>query len=115
VGINTVPIDWQIAGNGDFNGDGRSDILWRNSTTGQNWLYLMNSATIASSLGINTVPIDWQIAGNGDYNGDGMADILWRNDLTGQNWMYMMASATIASSVGVNTLAGPEWQAINTD
>ncbi|NJM24117.1 MAG: hypothetical protein HC907_38970 [Richelia sp. SM1_7_0] len=26
---------------GDFNGDGRADVLWRNSTTGENALWLM--------------------------------------------------------------------------
>src|SRR5207249_781877 len=28
----------------DFNGDGKSDILWRNSTTGANVIWLMNGA-----------------------------------------------------------------------
>ena len=55
VGINTVPTIWNIVGDGDYNGDGKSDILWRSSTTGQNWMYLMNGATISNSLGINTV------------------------------------------------------------
>src|SRR5437773_7624943 len=30
----------------DFNGDGRADILWRNSSTGENYLWLMNGTTI---------------------------------------------------------------------
>ena len=57
---NTVPTyihkGGGIAMPGDYNGDGKSDILWRNSATGQNWMYLMDGATIASSLGVNTVP-----------------------------------------------------------
>jgi len=105
-GINTVanPDLWKIAGHGDYDGDGRSDILWRNSSTGQNWIYLMNGASIASSVGVNTVPVVWEIAGNGDYNGDGKSDILWRNSSTGQNWMYLMNGSTIVSSVGINTV-----------
>ena len=40
--VNTVAdMNWAIAGDGDYNGDGNADILWRNRTTGQNWLYLM--------------------------------------------------------------------------
>jgi hypothetical protein len=88
----------------DFDGDGKSDILWRNSSTGQNWLYEMNGATIANSAGVNTVPIAWEIVGDGDYNGDGKSDILWRNSSTGQNWLYEMNGATIANSAGVNTV-----------
>ena len=83
---------------GDINFDGKADILWRHSGTGQNWAYLMNGASIDSSVGINTVPTVWNIVGNGDYDGDGDADVLWRNSSTGQNWMYLMDGATIASS-----------------
>ena len=49
LGVNTVAEpDWKIVGNGDYDGDGNADILWRNSVTGQNWMYLMNGATIAA-------------------------------------------------------------------
>ena len=100
----------------DHDGDGKTDILWRNTLTGQNWLYLMNGATIASSVGINTVSnLDFYIADNGDYNGDGKADILWRNGVTGQNWMYLMDGAVIAQSVGVNNVSNLDWQIVNVD
>jgi hypothetical protein len=95
---------------GDLNFDGKADILWRNTSTGQNWLYTMNGAAIDGNAGINTVSSqNWQIVGNGDYDGNGTADILWRNSVTGQNWMYLMNGATISSSVGVNTVADTNW------
>ena len=103
------------AQSGDSNGDGRADILWRNSITGQNWMYLMDGATIIGSTGINTVAgVEWEIVGTADYNGDTKADILWRNSTTGQNWMYLMDGATIVSSSGVNTVVGSDWKVVGT-
>jgi len=39
---------WVIQGIGDFDGDGRSDILWRH-TGGALYVWQMNGSTIASS------------------------------------------------------------------
>jgi len=40
--------NWKIAGIGDFDGDGKSDVLWRKlETPAENYIYLMNGATIA--------------------------------------------------------------------
>ncbi|MEO8141377.1 MAG: M10 family metallopeptidase C-terminal domain-containing protein, partial [Sphingomicrobium sp.] len=65
----------------DFNGDGRSDILWRN-IDGQmsNWLGQANGGFVQNNANAAAVvPTSWQIAGTGDFNGDGRDDILWRN------------------------------------
>ena len=75
----------------DFNGDGKSDILWRNGSTGANSIWLSaNSATkqaVASLL-----DLAWTVVGSGDYNGDGRADIQWRNGATGANSYWPSAN-----------------------
>jgi len=71
-----------VGARGDFNGDGRDDILWRNvdGTVG-NWLSTAGGATqYNAAAGLMPAPVDWHIVGIGDLNGDGRADILWRND-----------------------------------
>lgn len=103
----TDPTDdtsFRRSGRGDLDGDGRSDILWRNNVSGQNWSYLMDGSSLFASESINTVGTIWTIAGTGDYNGDGKADILWRHGGTGQNWLHLMDGSTIMSSVGINTV-----------
>ena len=74
-----------------------ADILWRNSTTGQAYIWLMNGATIASQAGLTPSPPTWNILGVGDFNGDGKADILWQNATTGQAYIWLMNGTTIAS------------------
>ncbi len=34
--------NWQVAGIGDFDGDGKADVLWRNSASGENYIYFMD-------------------------------------------------------------------------
>src|SRR5437762_10041154 len=81
---------WQVTGIGDFDGDDRADILCRNSSTGQNYIYAMNGLTIATEGYLRAGALAWQVKGIGDFDGDHKADILWRNSSTGENYLYVM-------------------------
>src|SRR5438445_139772 len=95
----------------DFDGDCKSDVLWRNSATGEDYLWLMNGRTIATGGYLRTVSDPaWQIVGTGDFDGDGKADILWRNAVTGENYLYLMNGWTIASEGYLRTVADQAWQ-----
>ena len=112
--IRTVAdLNWQVAGIGDFDGDGKSDILWRNAVTGENYIYFMDGLVIKPSEGyLRTVSdVAWQIAGIGDFDGDGKADILWRNTSTGQNYLYPMNGTGIKPGEGfLRTVADLNWK-----
>jgi hypothetical protein len=69
----------QAATVNDFNGDGKSDILWRNDG-GPMAIWDMNDGNLLSSNPLGSVPANWKVAGTGDFNGDHKTDILWRND-----------------------------------
>ncbi len=89
----------------DFNGDGKSDLLWRNMRSGMNLIW--RSALSASQQAVATVSdLGWKIAGVADFNGDGKSDILWRHESTGSN-VYWNAgnSATFVALTSAGTVA----------
>src|SRR5438876_1095452 len=95
----------------DFDGDGKDDILWRNSATGENYIYFMNGTVVRTGGFLRTVAdLNWTIAGVGDFDGNGKADILWRNTSTGQNYIYFMDGTTIKSEGLIRTMADLKWQ-----
>ena len=97
----------------DFDGDGMSDILWRNSANGQNWLYTMDGAVIETTNYINTISnLDWKFVGTGDYDNDGDSDIVLRNSATGQNWLYQMDGSTIDVSTQINIVPNLDWEIV---
>ena len=106
-GGNTVAPDnsWNVAGIGDFNGDGKSDVLWRN-TNGSLIDWTMNGSQVTTSqqvtLGGSAAAPDssWSVAGIGDFNGDGKSDILWRNT-NGSLIDWTMNGSQITSSQAV--------------
>ncbi len=97
---------WNVAAISDFSGDGRSDVLWRN-TSGQTVLWTMNGSTITGSASptvagtaVNPDP-SWSVAGAGDFNGDGASDILWRS-ASGALVLWSMNGTSIIGSEYVN-------------
>jgi glucose/arabinose dehydrogenase len=104
--------DWQVAGVGDFDGDGKSDILWRNQVSGENYIYPMLGVAIKPTEGyVRTVSdLNWQVAGVGDFNGDGKDDIVWRNSSTGETYVYLMTGNAIAGEGYLRTVADQGWQ-----
>jgi hypothetical protein len=85
----------------DFNGDGKSDIAWRDGTNLAFWL--MNGAGVTSAGGVSGLPSTWSIVGQRDFNGDGKADLLLR-DTSGNIVMWFMNGTTVASTANVGNI-----------
>jgi hypothetical protein len=104
---------WHVVGVGDFNGDGMSDVLWRNDNgLFGDWLGQANGGfTDNSANSLVGVPTDWHVVATGDYNGDGIDDVLWRNDngLTG-NWLGRSDGGFTVNAANSLVLVDTHWQ-----
>jgi len=93
---------------GDFNADGKADILWNNAATGQNVMWLMNGGVFGSAAAINSANSVWTAVAQSDFDGDGKSDILWRNKTSGQNVIWFMNAGLLVNAVAINS-ALPAW------
>jgi AMMECR1 domain-containing protein len=59
--LPTVPVEWHIAGVGDFNGDGFADLVWEDTITGQRGIWLLKNGVLSSSINLPAVPVEWKI------------------------------------------------------
>ena len=106
--------DWHVADVGDFDGDGKADILWRVGAPagangvvpggGQVAIWIMNGNQIKAadytrigSTAAGAPGSDWHLLGSDDYNGDGLNDILWGTD-TGRIAIWDMNGTHITAA-----------------
>lgn len=89
IGVGWAPMT-ALETPGDFNGDGKADVLAREAATGYMWLYRGNGVggwqpRIRVGQGWNVFD---SIVGPGDFNGDQFVDVLARERSTGHLWLY---------------------------
>lgn len=97
--------DWYVAASGDFNLDGRTDLVVHNRVTGQYFYRYMNGVSSLGNSATLSRPLPWHIVGAADMNGDGRTDLLWRNKSTGQNEIALMNNTAVLESVALPVLS----------
>ncbi|MFD4560045.1 trypsin-like serine protease [Streptomyces sp. NPDC058469] len=88
-----------LVGHGDFNGDGKADLLARNKSTGVVYLYKgagkSGTGAFAARVKVRTWSSYNAFDAVGDFNGDGKADLLIRN---ASNVLYLYPGTGKATS-----------------
>ena len=102
---------WQVAATGDFNGDGRDDVLLRHSNGWMTeWLGQLNgSFSDNGAVASSWFHPDWQVVGTGDFNGDTRDDLLLRNGDGTFVERLGQANGSFASNNAANDWADPNW------
>jgi hypothetical protein len=86
----------------DFNGDGKSDIYWRNNITRENAIWIMDGPNIVNGGFLLDSPFgedffsQWE-SKFADFNGDGKTDFLWENTFSGDKAIWIMDGPNIVN------------------
>ena len=102
---------WVDTETGDFNGDGKADLLTRDQATGNINVLLANAGgtgfepeTVWVTFATSSTWVDFQV---GDFDGDGNDDIAARDDTTGE-WTVALSNGSTAF-----TPSGSPWATFN--
>ena len=107
-------LNYALVGAADMDGDGYCDLVWRNTASGANLVWIMNGLTFVTTQTIQPeFDANWRIAALGDYNSDGYNDIVWRNIATGQAriW-YMNGGANYTSTAAFTSTPSTSWEIV---
>jgi hypothetical protein len=101
--------EWTAVGSGDFNRDGKADLVWTRAGNIAIWQMdgpnLTAFATPAGHMGP-----EWHMKLIGDFNGDGYSDLLWHSD-SGAIADWSMNGTALGGFGISNGAIGKEWTA----
>jgi uncharacterized repeat protein (TIGR02543 family) len=92
---SVADVNWRVEGNGDFNGDSKSDVFWRNVVTGQTMIWYMSGASVTVST-TTTLALTWRPFAFGDFDGDSRTDIFWRDQSNGSTAIWFLGGSNAA-------------------
>jgi phospholipase/lecithinase/hemolysin len=96
----------------DIGGDGKSDIVWRD-TGGDVAIWEMNGAAIIQQVSLGNIPNTWSIVAIRDFNSDSRFDLLWR-DNAGNTAIWFLNEAGFISSASLGNVPAPNWTVAGT-
>ncbi|MET4726603.1 hypothetical protein ABIE09_000374 [Lysobacter enzymogenes] len=90
---------WRVVVSGDYNGDGRTDLVWTDGSNMQMWRNDGNGAY--TGLPMQAYPSGYRAVASADVNGDGKADLIWQDDSDYYLAVWLMDGASTVGGQAV--------------
>jgi hypothetical protein len=102
----TLTQRWVPGASRDFNGDGRADLLWYNSSNGAIGVWFLDGLRLigTAATGVAHPSTGWVPMAAEDFNGDGHADILWVNSFDGNVVAWLLHAGQLAQTPAYGTV-----------
>ena len=105
--------NWRMVATGDFNGDGKPDIVWHHRLTGALYLWFMNGVNRIGHSAFSIAGLSdarWRVVGSGDFNQDGHPDLVWQHD-TGWLGVWLFNGTTFLGGFDMSPgQVNPQWR-----
>lgn len=102
---------WRIGGAADFDGDGKTDILWRNQESGADFVWLMDGTALRARVPLPVMSdVQQEIGAAQDFDGDARPDLLWRHRTSGACSIWFLNGTALTSSVPLPAPPDPSWR-----
>ncbi len=108
---------WTLVGTGDFQGNGKSELIWHRASDGLTELQFQNGVapTALSMPTNNSFGATWNIAAIGDFDDSGRSSLLWRRQSDGlAEIQFLNGSQGIGGGVITNNPFDLSWNIVAT-
>lgn len=110
--------DWRVVGNGDFDGDGSTDLVFQNTNPSSSqynyaivW-FLKNGVFDHGAYVYPRIPAGYRVAGAANLSNDDKVDLLLQNDAQNKLAVWYMNGLTLDHGVYVKTPVPAGWEAV---
>ncbi len=108
--VSVVTPRWSFVTLGDFNGDGTTDMLWRDQISAMVSARLITGGQVTKTTYLTHVnPSTLSLLAVADFNGDKTDDIAWRDKTTGAVTIQLVKNGVLSATTNPGT-ASPIWK-----
>lgn len=99
-----------LVGGGDFDGDGRRELLVHRRVSGRLEQWQAIGTELAAVSATSAPDLTWSVVGTGDFDGDGSDDVLWQRAWPRQLELWTMQGGVPRGAVSLGPVPPTPWR-----